>query len=265
MANLFPDSERRVFQQNPLAEVICQLRFQPVLRIETEMPADFQDGIRARFPGYTKQATGLPAGLPQEVARALFAQGLIDGAERRTLHRFDGRRSHVSLARDSVALSTEAYSDWEAFFDDLTLVVKALAATYRPSDFTRVGLRYRNLIHRTAIGLGVETPWTDLLAPHALGELVEPRLAAAAVETLRQLSLQFGRANRVTIRHGLVREEETQEQCYIVDADFYTEATTSWDDARVLLTEYREQAGYLFRWLITEKLFKVLGPLTEEA
>ena len=35
----FPDTPRVVYNKNPLFEVLCQLRFPHILRIETEIPA----------------------------------------------------------------------------------------------------------------------------------------------------------------------------------------------------------------------------------
>jgi hypothetical protein len=43
---------RRIYRKNPLAEVICQLRFPEILSIETELPAILTvlPVISARFP-----------------------------------------------------------------------------------------------------------------------------------------------------------------------------------------------------------------------
>ena len=48
----FPDSERVIYQRNPLLEVICQLRFPSILRIDSEAPAVFQERVRKEYPMY---------------------------------------------------------------------------------------------------------------------------------------------------------------------------------------------------------------------
>ena len=50
----FPESERVVFRRNTLAEVICQLRFPPILEIAAKDPAAFQEQIRAEYPLYQR-------------------------------------------------------------------------------------------------------------------------------------------------------------------------------------------------------------------
>ena len=46
----FPEAKRIIYRKNPLDQVICQLRFPPILKIDAEVPAKFQDRIRGDFP-----------------------------------------------------------------------------------------------------------------------------------------------------------------------------------------------------------------------
>lgn len=46
----FPESKRVFYVKNPLAEVICQLRFPAILRIGAESPHEFQERIRDHLP-----------------------------------------------------------------------------------------------------------------------------------------------------------------------------------------------------------------------
>ncbi len=50
----FPESERVVYGENPLVEVICQLKFPPILDISTAEPAAFQNKVRKLYPLYEK-------------------------------------------------------------------------------------------------------------------------------------------------------------------------------------------------------------------
>src|SRR5437868_11791362 len=45
----FPAVERIVFENNPLTEVICQLRFPRVLVIDERLPAEFQEQLGAEY------------------------------------------------------------------------------------------------------------------------------------------------------------------------------------------------------------------------
>jgi len=59
----FPDSKRAFYGKNPLEEVVCQLRFPPILRIEVETPAVFQDKVRQVFPLYKRLTVVPPLGM----------------------------------------------------------------------------------------------------------------------------------------------------------------------------------------------------------
>ena len=82
----FPDVERVIYNENPLDRVICQLRFAPILKIDTEIPAEFQERIRIDYPNLSETADwSLVAdpnkreGLPDDVVnRTLQVQIIID-------------------------------------------------------------------------------------------------------------------------------------------------------------------------------------------
>ena len=64
---MFSKEKRVIYQNNQLAEVICQLRFPEILSIETDIPAKFQEEIRDSFPRYqlrreksAPKVTGVP-------------------------------------------------------------------------------------------------------------------------------------------------------------------------------------------------------------
>src|SRR5258708_12324597 len=53
---LFPESERVIYDKNPLQQVICQLRFPPILRINTEVPVAFQERVKQDYPFYQEKS-----------------------------------------------------------------------------------------------------------------------------------------------------------------------------------------------------------------
>ena len=68
----FPDYGRVIYQRNPLIEVICQVRFPPVLRIDVEPPAAFQEAIRDEFEVLSEDAgIEAPLPIPPEMARRI--------------------------------------------------------------------------------------------------------------------------------------------------------------------------------------------------
>lgn len=254
-----PESDRVIFRNNPLAEVVCQLRFPGVLRIEAEAPAAFQDRIRADYPEY-RQTSGLPADLlPPAIA-------ILQGANPevpRCIHEFAATDTtwSVSLARTFLALKTTQYERWEEFSRRIQALMSTLVEIYRPAYYSRVGLRYVDVIQRSRLGLQ-SSSWADLLEPHIVGEFAEPSWADEIDLSTKQISLRISQPdNRVMIRHGLAFAEGTNEPCYVFDADFFLAGQrTEPCNAGEILERFHRYAGNLFRWCITPALHDALDP-----
>jgi uncharacterized protein (TIGR04255 family) len=259
---LFPDSERVVYEKNPLTEVICQLRFPPILRIDAEPPVAFQERVRQQYPLYrdaVRQEITLGQ-LPKQIAQRLGEElGL-----RKTgmAHNFLSADSNwtVSLTREFLAVSTRSYKRWELFYEHLRLPLEALMEVYAPPFFTRLGLRYQNVIQRSVLGLP-DTPWSELLKPYILGELSFPDLAAATTTSFRQTIFRLTEpGSQVRLLHGLAFFEDSGEQNYAIDSDFFTDQNTEPQSAANTLNPFNVQAGRLFRWCITNTLHEAMGP-----
>lgn len=259
----FPESPRVVYEHNPLDEVICQLRFAPILRIQAVEPHEFQDELRGDYPHYQLQAP--PDRVPSEMA-ALLSQIGRD-VRRPKVHEFLDEHGHwkVGLSHDFIALSTNDYQSWREFRDRLTKVLDAVSTVYSPNPITRVGLRYKDVIHRSELGLD-QCDWRELIASPVLGELSVADLVGAIEQRSTELQLRISDSARCVIRHGLgeivAQEGAIPEKVYVIDSDFFTEEHGSLDNALDHLNEFNALAGRAFRWCITEKLHESLGPET---
>jgi uncharacterized protein (TIGR04255 family) len=262
-AELFPATSRCVFSNAPLIQVACQLKFPPILAIEGALPAAFQERIRADFPYLERGQPGIIRGhIPPEVLQLLNAAG---GSSLPYVFLSEDRKTTLSLAPDSILLSTTDYSRWEHFRSALQGPYKALVEIYRPNFFTRIGLRYINAIRREAIGLpGV--PWSKLLRQEILGELALPQFEDALEKVAnRSLRLRLGNeGGSVLLRHGLATiagaQPASSDLSYSIDMDFFREKKMELNDAEPILNAFHELAGRAFRWAIRGALYNALGP-----
>jgi uncharacterized protein (TIGR04255 family) len=257
----FPEAPRVFYENNPLDEVVCQLRFPPILKIEAEIPSVFQEQIRTTFPLYeNKPASSVLAGLPAALASALLQEFPLGTG--RTAHEFttSDRQWTLSLTRDFIALTCRQYRRWEDFKDHLQPALQSLLELYAPAFYSRVGLRYVDVIRRSTLGLdGVG--WGELLQPWIAGPFAEPGISPnvdnAATDLLIGLP-QLG-AN-VRVRHGLVLHQENQEPSYLIDADIFDESQVGPTDVFSKLNLLNRQAGLLFRWCIRQRLHDAMHP-----
>lgn len=251
----FPESPRVRYKSNPLVEVVCQLKFPTILRIDTEAPAAFQEKIRHNFPEYGMKAPQFPSGmsLPPDVLQMMF--GTTGGVTHEFLTA-DGK-SRVSLMREFVALSTSDYKEWKDFMAALSVPLAALTEVYQPAYFSRVGLRYRDQIERKKLGLeGV--PWSELLRPEVAGELADAEIAPNVVRIVREVGIKIpDGSGDIRIVHGL----DGNGEIYMIDADFFTERKTQTGETGDVLKSFNRRAGNLFRWCLKSRLHLAMDPV----
>src|SRR5262249_39644631 len=139
-----------------------------------------------------------------------------------------------------------------------------LLEVYDPVFFTRIGLRYSNIVRRSDIGLAPDTPWHELVKPAFIGLLgqLDYQTRVKECAAVSALTLDDVPGGVVRIQQGL-RPGTTDahvEEAYFIDADFFTEERTNVTDALARLDAFHAHSGNLFRWVITDRLYNALGP-----
>jgi len=257
----FPEAPRVVFEKNPLDQVICQLRFPPILRIDTETPSDFQDEIQGAFPLYSAtsefqftfpaEITDLPPGVSPTITQP---SGWMN-------HQFASEDElwKVSLTRQFIALTSNRYGRWEEFKEKLNIPLNALLKSYSPSGFSRVGLRYIDVIRRSALGLS-NVGWNSLLKPYVLGLLSsDVGDHIQGYEGRYEIGLSDN-SSMVRIITRLVESSESGEVCYMIDSDFFHVGKINTEAALEKLDYFKAHGSRLFQWCITERLYEAMKP-----
>ncbi len=265
----FPDEPRVIYEVNPLDEVICQVRFPTILKIESDAPTEFQEKIRADFPFYElTQPLKLPAGFPPQLVQSFVAD--LPMASRKS-HSFGSkdRQWNLNLTREYVSLTCQSYRRWEEFKQKFQGPFEALQSTYRPSFFTRIGLRYKDVIRRSRLGLEnidwreLIQPWiSGILGPGGVSDETQGTSTSCIIklpDAIGQVQLNFGLA--VSIDDGTATgATANQEVVFVIDADLFNDQQTEINDVFNRLDALKRQSGLLFRWCITKRLHDALRP-----
>jgi uncharacterized protein (TIGR04255 family) len=256
----FPESERVTYRRNVLENVICQLRFPPVLRIETELPARFQDAIRGQYPVLTQLGPiDAASGFPAEVLNLVKSMLPVNISRTYQFSSEDGGW-RVTLSKESLALEcVGVYTTWEDFMRRFGVAIEALRREYAPAFFNRIGLRYVDIVRRSRLNLA-GVPWRDLLNPQIAGELAS-EISEDVQEATHVLVVKLNeQGDRVRMNHGILRTREPEEESYRIDNDFYSEQRTENDNVATRLDELHRESGYCFRWCISRTLHDAMEP-----
>ena len=257
----FPVSQREVYVNNPLAEVICQIRYPAILEIAAKSPVHFQNEVRSRYPWYEQQSA---IGIPKELSDLLSGLPVpMPAIPQQPEHHFftEDRNRSISLTQEFIAVSEKQYGRWESFRDELKSVERVFRDTYNPAFYTRIGLRYVDVLVRDDYGLD-ETPWLELLNPSFIGLLGDFKLSKDIQEFQTEAALRIPDVDQgiVKIRHGLTNKQSGGQEIYSIDSDFQTTIRSSPEDAFEILDRFNRWGGYLFRWAISDKLRDALKP-----
>lgn len=260
----FPPVQRVIYNKNPLDAVICQLRFPPILKIEAEIPSEFQDRIRGDFPNFS-ETMELKAAFSQEVKDSPppeFLKQLLQSSSGTKNYEFSSEDGHwkINLTRTFIALTSHDYNRWEEFKEKLMTPLNALIDIYVPNVFTRTGLRYVNVIRRSILGLD-NVSWNELIEPSVLGILSSTDLSnhVKNFENRYEIGLS-DEESIVRIITKFVQAEDDKEISYMIDSDFYNLKKTSIDAAIERLDFFNVRASRLIHWCITEQLHQAMEP-----
>jgi uncharacterized protein (TIGR04255 family) len=256
-----PETNRAIYARNPLAEVAAQLKFPAILKIESEIPAQFQDQIRDRYPRYqqVRAAAQLPAELPPPVRNLIQGMGAAAGPIQHVFGTQD-RKAVVTLSRESLSYKTTSYTRWETFREPLEGLRTVLEQVYRPAFYSRLGLRYVDIIRRSVLGLN-DVPWGELLKPWIGGELASAELGSEIDQATSQTHCKLNGDNAfLWLRTGIALAEPNKEKCFLIDCDFHTHQRTEMANVTTALNIFNRASGNLFRWSIQDRLRDALQP-----
>lgn len=258
---MFSNEARCLYRKNQLGEVICQLRFPQILSIETNVPADFQEAIRAAFPGYSvRKETPAPklVGQPGNVR--------LEPQQPSNNYQFVSEDGiwRVNLTSTFISLACNRYTRWEDFAAKLDLPLAAFIKIYRPAYFERVGLRYLNFVSRKALGLE-DVPFRELFQSQYLGllgdeEVTETASARSTVDA--ELAIRGGCRAKIHAGPGLIKrnDAEDKEVRFIFDQDLYMPGRVAINLSAAALETLHSQADAIFRGAISDTLHNAMEP-----
>lgn len=255
----FPEVKRVVYKRNSLDEVICQVRFPPILKIDTETPAAFQELLRSVYPHLRESSELLfdirlapPQSSPEELQQVRGTRDIMN-------HEFmseDGKWK-VNLTRSFLALSTKDYIRWEDFIGRFEKALQAFIRVYEPTDFMRVGLRYIDVIVRSKLGLdGVD--WSELIQDYILGVLAADSIKGEIGSYENTFEVRLEGEGVVRVSTKMVQSSESGEPCYLLDSDFFNRRRLKHEEVLPILGDLHACALNLFRWCIKDKLHNAM-------
>ena len=129
-----PRTEPVALPRNPIHTAVCELRFPTLVELEERGPAIAQRRLRKIYPHF-EPGSAVQIGPGSDFHR-----------EKRFVFKSKLRDSSVSLRASAIALETDACGRFEEFARRLREVLDVTSSLIDSDFFTRVGLRYINML-----------------------------------------------------------------------------------------------------------------------
>ncbi len=259
---LFPIVDRVIYNKNPLDNVICQARFPTMLKIDTELPSAFQEKL---FPQYINLTEGQEVFFDIQLGSkpntpAEDIKQLTPPAIKNYEFASEDSKWKVNLTRNFISLSTTSYVKWEEFRARFVSALNAFIDVYKPVLFTRIGLRYIDIIVRSKLGLD-NMEWEELIKPPFLGILASSELRDSVKHFQATFVIDLGEdQGEVRINTGTIKATESGETSFMIDSDFYELKRKGKNELLDKLNYFHSKASGLFRMCITNRLHNAMEP-----
>jgi uncharacterized protein (TIGR04255 family) len=230
-------------RRNFARQVVCELRFPTLLAFaEMDPPKTFVTALRKKYPIL-------------ELGKEVLIAGTGESAPAKHSHILKSAKGDwtVTLKKDAVAIETTRYTVFKDMRLRVAEVLEALVPVIDADFFTRVGLRYVNLV--TTDG---ESPLAEWINPALVGPTVDMDRFKNISELAGRFRLTGGDGGGCYLQHGLkLKEGRTKDGIalvpdYVVDIDSYREEVLV-KDTLATLDRMRLQAYSLFDWSIGER------------
>lgn len=246
------------YEKSPLIEVIFQLRFPTILSINSLPPVEFQEKIRAQYPFYNEQI---------EKQGAIFFNPQIEAT---SLQKTAENKNYAFVSEDNqvkinltpsfMAISTMRYTQWEDFKKHIDFVVPVFEEIYKPAFYTRIGLRYTDIITRSDLGLE-EFKWTDLMKPHVLG-MITPEQENGVKAYLSETEYETIIPGILSKAHfEFVHVDEKTEISLLIDCDYYDMEITKLSMVNEKAELLHKASSQFIQKAITKKLHNAMQPV----
>ena len=249
----------------PLARVIAQARFPPILAIrDPDKVGVLQEALRETYPNLSQDQVHSIELAGDQTPNV--RQGLIW----RLADQEKDARWRVSLGVDFVALETSSYDSRNDFLDRLRAVVSAVEQAFKPASASRLGLRYIDRLTDEAV-----ERIDDLIHPEVLGiiqppENLHPALRESLIHLMTEAQFLAQDGARVQGRWGQLPKNATYDPhalepvakpSWVLDLDMFTTESLPFASEELLTTAmgFAECLYSLFRQMVTEEFLRFYG------
>ena len=241
----------RRYKRNFLDQVICRVDFPLILRLKKESPIEFQEKIKHLFPKASEAVI---------IGAKVGEQDPLSVEVREPAPRWEfytrNLKKKLILQSQFLALEDHEFASFERFEDFCFPAIDALNSIYGPPLFTRLGLRYINIVE---LPEGDPLDW-DGFFDRRLTAHLQFEHGCQLIDTLQTIRLRKKHTTTV-IRCGLQNPDApspVKRRRFVLDIDCFLKQDFETDDVKAQLLLLNEQAVDIFERSIDDSLRELM-------
>lgn len=225
------------YQRNFLEKVVCELRFPTLYGLERgKPPASLANALRKEFPDHAIiDGLNITAGAVGQDFGYSFAN--------------KKRKTSVSFRSSALSIETTAYRSFEDFMNCVLFVAEAAKEAIDSDFFTRLGLRYINVMPYERGGI---SDWINpaLVSPLASGIFGDPGEYSGRIVVADEVG-------GFLFQHGIGKHADSGKMKYLLDYDFWRE-DVDFSTLKSTMNELHEMEFGLFHWSLGKAAFNYM-------
>lgn len=249
------------YKSNYLTNVVFQLRFSPILVIDSEGLAQFQQQIKDNFPQVKE---GREIEIEAKMTPKQPMTSTVKSVKPRWTFFSEDKLKILSITSKEFTLEYRKHSDIEHTKQDFEFLWTRFNTIYGVKQLERAGLRYINQI---VISSGDPVQWEGYIKDNLLKAILgiqglENHSLARSMHTINwghedhRITFQFGIHNS-DFPSAITKKE------FILDYDCYSLGVVDASDAIGCLSSYNEIIARLFEQSIESGLRELMGVVEE--
>lgn len=236
--------DRVIYKNNPLENVLIQLKFPTMLLIDSKEPEEFQEKIRNSFPYY------------DSFVNKLSNNELPDTKKNYIFRKNQNGNEYIILNRDSISLTTDKYDNWENFKENFKLALDSFESIYNTNLYTRIGLRYTDIISRKKLN-NPKCKWNDLINEKYLGFL-SGKFENKIFYNKNQYIIRLDNKNNIANISTSIEKRDYDNNCFCLDTDLSFIGEVKNNEIEKRINCLHSYSRPIFRDIITKKLHEIL-------
>lgn len=257
------------YKNNQIVEMICQVRFPTILRINNEsdeLLSKFQDKIKSDFNNYKSINENVFNVNMKEMESKIenITPQIMRNSIKNHMFYSDNEKSKVNLTSNFLSVTFSKYECWSDFQKIFMHVLDSFCEIYNVNNFNRIGIRYVNAFSKKELNIDEEDMWNKYLDDTIVG--LSLKYTVKVYNTTIEIPFEDNTQMRIIAGLGEKGNVNSPNSIpvFIIDKDTYELGSFIKNEINEKLDNLHKHNSEIFEALIKDELRNKMGVIEND-